>query len=874
MQRQPVELWWTSFCLVACLVGCESPRDTRRQDDDRAADGGRDAGFADVPPEPPPPMRDAGKEPQPPPGENKNPTMNPDGERTPKETGMNPPSKARADSFGVTTRNRLIRFERASGAIQRAVAITGMAEGERIVGADVRPANGRLYALSASGKLYSVDTEIGTASLEATLRADPADMSSPFTALAGKRFGVDWNPVVDRLRVVSDSSENLRIDPANGNTTTDMPVGRPLTAAAYTQSFANTCRTRLLVIDAMSRSLLLQDPPNNGTLSMIGGLTESFDEVSAFEIQTADDGSDRGFVAVLENGATTLLDVDLSSGAAKNPRSLALDEDEQLIGLGAPTPTAAVAQKPGEFAGLTTGDKLITFNRGAPGKLCSSAGVTGLAAGEKLLGIDVRPADGKLYGLADSGKLYTLMLPGAEARLVSTLAADAADTSEPFGKLAGTQLGLGWNPVADRLRVLGDGGQNLRIQPTTGATTSDAALSGVMDLGAVEAAYTNSFGGAKSTTLFALSSAQGLVRIGSEPASGGVCAPELDAGNPNCGVVRAIGSLGLMDVHVHGFDIDGRTGMAWAVLALGSATTSTLYTINLTTGGASLPIGVANATVGGGEALRSFTLASDPMARGLGLTGDGRLLMFNLGTPSSPLADVALGGLQPGERLLGVDFRPLDGKPYAVGSSGRLYVLDWMSGTLTSVAMLAAASGGDAMLGNVGAGMYGLDFNPVADLLRLVDSDAQNRRIVPSARDMLQAGNAFRDAPLNPGDPAIVAAAYSNNYAGSTATTLYVIDSERDYLFLQGGTLGAPSPNEGTLTGVGMLGVDAQGDIGFDIVGGHNGLALAAIQTTRPQSELYSIDLGTGRATPYNTIDNQIGANGSAPLVGLAIDLR
>jgi Domain of unknown function (DUF4394) len=886
MQQQPAKLWWTSFCLVACLGACESPRDSRNTDDELAADGGMDAGFAEVSPEPPPPMRGEqpdgpGEEPEP--GEDKTSTMNPDPEPErmspePSPSPGTPPesmAKPRADTFGVTSQNRLIRFERASGAVQRAVAITGLGDAERIVGADVRPANGRLYALSASGKLYTVDTEIGTASLETTLRADPMDMTMPFAMLGGKRFGVDWNPVVDRLRAVSDSNENLRIDPATGNTTTDMAVARPLTAAAYTQSFASTCRTRLLVVDSMSRSLLLQDPPNNGTLTMIGSLgMESFDEISAFEIQTADDGSDRGLLAVTKGGAVQLLDVDLLTGAAENPRNLALEQDEQLVGLSAPTPAAAVAQKPGEFVGLTAGDRLITFNRGAPGKLCSSAPVSRLAAGEKLLGIDVRPADGKLYGLADSGKLYTLAVPTAQASLVTTLSADAADTSEPFSKLAGMQFGLGWNPVADRLRVLGDGGQNLRIHPATGATTTDAALSGVMNLGARQPAYTNTFGGTKSTTLYALSGAQGLVRIGGDPATGGACAPELDAGNPNCGVVRAIGPLGLMDARVHGFDIDGRTGMAWATLALGAATTSTLYTINLTTGAASLPIGVANATIGGGEALRSFTITSDPMARGLGLTSDGRVVMFNLATPSAPLADVALGGLQPGERLLGVDFRPLDGKPYAVGSSGRLYTLDWMTGTLSSVAMLAAVSGSNAMLGTLGASAYGLDFNPAADLLRLVDTDAQNRRVVPSMRDMRQAGDTFLDAALNPGDPAIVAAAYTNNFAGSTATTLYVIDSERDFVFLQGGTLGAPSPNDGTLTAIGALGVDALSDVGFDIVGGHNGLALAAIQTTRPQSELYSIDLSTGRATPYNMLDNQVGANGCAPVIGLTIDLR
>ncbi|HKU44847.1 MAG TPA: DUF4394 domain-containing protein, partial [Polyangiales bacterium] len=342
--------------------------------------------------------------------------------------------------------------------------------------------------------------------------------------------------------------------------------------------------------------------------------------------------------------------------------------------------------------------------------------------------------------------------------------------------------------------------------------------------------------------------AQGLIRIGGDPASGGSCdAPNPDAGNPNCGVVRAVGPLGVSDVQVQGFDIDGKTGAGWAVLGAGAA--SLLYGVDLTSGKAGMPLG----TIGGGAALRSFTLTRDPVARGVALTSDARLLTFDLKTPGVPLSNVALLG----EQLLGIDVRPADGKLYAFGVSGKLYTLDRESG------VLAAVGGKGATLA---ASAYGVDWNPVADALRVVGSDGANLRLPGAMLDL-----PMLDSALNPGTPAVVAAAYNRNYAGSTATTLYVIDADRDFLYLQGGSWGAPSPNTGALTPIGALGVDAQGEVAFDIVGGHDGLALAAIRTA-DKSELYSVDLARGWATPLNMTDNAIG--GTAPIVGIAVDLR
>jgi len=782
------------------------------------------------------------------------------------------------DTFGLTSRGRLISFERASGKLGAAYEVTGLEQDEWIVGADIRPSNGMLYALTDQARLYTIDLASGVAKLDSTLSADPADASEPFSGLRGAKLGVDWNPVPDRLRVVTDQGQNLRIQPATGLTTTDGPINpsATLSAAAYTNSFAAACRTRLFVIDTEARQLFLQDPPNDGRLVPVGPLTGlGHGEVRSLEIQTSSDGVDNALVAVVDGYRTQLFDVNLASGAATRPRELELDDDEVLVALSALLPSGAPTQAPGELLGLSESGRLISFNRAAPAKLCTSNAITGLAEHEHVLGFDVRPADGKLYALGSSAKLYTVEVPSGKASFVSALAADPLDTTDPFQALYGGEFAVAFNPVPDRLRVTSDQGKNLRIQVTTGNTTTDAALSGAAH-GTTAAAYTNAFAGAKSTTLFAIDSyADALVRIGGDPATGGACTPDVDANNPNCGVVSAIGALGLGDVtDVNGFDIDSRNGTALAALSLAGASTSTLYSVNLLTGATMLPTGLANGTIGGGERVRGLTLAANPVVTALALTADGQLLTFSPGAPGDLQSQVWISGLQHGETLLGIDVRPLDGKLYGLGSANNVYTLDRTTGAVTLVTTLAAASGDDLPFVMLAPSYYGVDFNPAADLLRAVDSYGDNLRVAPSARGMLRLGDVVTDAQLNPGEPKAVAAAYNNNFAGTTQTTLFLLDLSSDTLQLQGGVNGTPSPNTGTLTTVGYLGVDAMGDAGFDIVGGHNGLALAALLVDDTRSALYSVQLATGAATLFNMTDNFVGVDGTQPVLGLALDLK
>jgi hypothetical protein len=169
--------------------------------------------------------------------------------------------------------------------------ITGLEAGENLLGIDVRPSNAQLYALSDHSRLLTIDPNSGESAVVATLAADPTDVTNPFTSLNGTAFAIDFNPLVDRIRVVSDTEQNLRINPNNGLVTTDtalayaagdMNEGQNPTVAsiAYSNNFPGTTTTTLYGIDDATFQVVVQNPPNNGTLNS----TAQFGAVNATHV--------------------------------------------------------------------------------------------------------------------------------------------------------------------------------------------------------------------------------------------------------------------------------------------------------------------------------------------------------------------------------------------------------------------------------------------------------------------------------------------------------------------------------------------------------------------------------------------------------------
>jgi hypothetical protein len=744
----------------------------------------------------------------------------------PMQPAPTPAPPTPGDTFGLTSANRLVTFNRAAPAVRTAVTITGLQPNEQLLGIDIRPGGspaGSLYALGSTGRVYRIDPTSGAATQRSQLGADSADATNPFAALDGTDFGVDFNPVVDRLRVVSNTGQNLRINVDTGATITDEALTsvtpRGASATAYTNSFASACRTTLFYIDADTDRLLTTTDPNAGVLSEIGALGVDAAASNGYEIITAPDGTNSGIAVLTVGGATSLYTVDQITGAATSVGSVTgLNGGETLRSITVDSTSSAPAQGTGSVLAVTESNKLISFNNATPQKLCTSAAIAGLQAGENILGIDTRPADGALYGLGSSGRIYTIDANTAAATLKSTLVADTADTTNPFTGLDGGEFGFDFNPVPDRVRVVSNTSQNLHINVDTGATTTDATLNPGA-AGATAAAYTNSFAGAGATTLYVFDVANDRLMIQGQP-----------AGNPNSGDLQAVGPLSVDVQASTGFDISGVDNSAVAAVTLAAAGTSELHTINLTTGAATR----VN-TIGGGERVRGLTLNANPRATLLGVTTDNRLLTFKTTSPGTLDANVAVTGLQGGETIIGIDVRPANGRLYAVTDAARLYTLDATTGVATMAGALSAdaadATNAFAMLSGAS---FGFDFNPLADRLRVVSDTEQNLRA------NVDSGATTTDAMLVRGAFAVTAAAYTSNFVGTTATTLYVVDTQNDRLLTQN------PPNNGTLNDVGALGIDATAVNGFEIAG--SDAAFAVLSTASAPAALYTINLTTGGA--------------------------
>ncbi|MGB3264020.1 MAG: DUF4394 domain-containing protein [Microcoleus sp.] len=504
---------------------------------------------------------------------------------------------------------------------------------------------------------------------------------------------------------------------------------------------------------------------------------------------------------------------------------------------------------------LTPANRIVGFSLSNPGSVISDLPVTGLQAGESLLGIDYRPANGQLYGVGSSNRLYTINPMTGEANAVG---------SGPFAvPLTPGAAGFDFNPTVDRIRFVNQAGQNARLNPNNGAIVDTDTLAGGIQLdgnlayaagdrnfgftpAVAASAYANNLAGATSTTLFAIDSNLDVL-VRQDP--------------PNNGVLNTIGSLGVDASSILGFDIRSIDGREVAVAALEVGGISGLYNINLSTGQASFAGQIA-----GGRQINGLAL---PLPTAYALTvrnGAEAIVGFNEAAPQAILGDATVTGLQPGESLLGIDFRPANGQLYGVGSSNRLYAIDPVTGAASQVGT------GQFPVG-LTPGAAGFDFNPTVDRIRFVNQAGQNARLNPNNGAIVDTdtltggiqldGNlAYAAGDRNFGNsPGVASAAYVNNLPGVNSTTLFAIDSNLDVLVRQ------DPPNNGVLNTIGPLGIDAGTVLGFDVrsVGG-NETALAAIDVGGVSS-LYNINLTTGRAS----IVGQIGDGRS--IKGLALTL-
>lgn len=551
------------------------------------------------------------------------------------------------DSNALLSNNMLVAFPSVQPAgFDTPVTITGLMPGDVLVSIDRRPQNGFLYGLGYSAtlgtvQLYSISsqTAIATAIGPAGQQFVAADGTTPVRigVDATTTFGMDFNPTVDRVRVVNSAGQNFRINPNNGalvdfdaNTPgvqMDGGINGPTVSVqetAYTNSAPNVTTTTQYTVDQTIDVVCIQNPPNNGTQTMCLPLSVPVETVQGFDIPSSvtvttsnSVATGLGTAVVRASGRTQdeLVNINLSSGAVT---TLGPVTPTGIIGVALQTPAATPL-----FALSANGTQLfriLSTSLGTPAMVT----IAGITAGETLVGIDYRPQTGQLFSFGvnattDTGTVYIIDPQTGAASVVGSAGLVAfVTTAGAVVDLPPVTAGYGFdfNPTVDRIRVVTGTGLNFRLNPTNGAPVDNNATPAdgnnpdgninaqpAGSTGVTAAAYTNSFGQSLTggvTTQYVIDATSNSLFIQNPPNNGTLTAaqPITLNGNP------------LDFTEANGFDIPASvrvttsaasaTGSGFAALTVGTATR--LYSIDLSNGRATdlgaLPAGVSGLTVG------------------------------------------------------------------------------------------------------------------------------------------------------------------------------------------------------------------------------------------------------------------------------------
>jgi len=239
-------------------------------------------------------------------------------------------------------------------------------------------------------------------------------------------------------------------------------------------------------------------------------------------------------------GFSLLIAFLLTTGCANEENVLPLDDatiDERGGSTASGIPPNSI------LFGLTANNELVKFSSGPPAIELITMPLKGMPLGETMLAIDFRPRTRQLYGVSSNNIIYLIDKNTGLATPVSR---------SPFTpEIDGQMVGFDFNPMDDRIRLVTDNDQNLRISPTTGEVVGiDINITpSLVSINSIAYAASTSIGGS-------ISGATSLYDID-------VSTGSLFTQNHNAGTLRLVGSLGVNVLSEGGFD--AQKGNAWAV---------------------------------------------------------------------------------------------------------------------------------------------------------------------------------------------------------------------------------------------------------------------------------------------------------------------
>lgn len=499
-----------------------------------------------------------------------------------------------ANAYLLTSQNRIIGVDLDDTEYARSViaiaqntlaptattgySINALDIGEQVLAIDYRNSEGALYALTrlgSEGRIITITPTTGAITRVSTLKTDTT--GGAFTLNANVGYTIDFNPTVDRLRIIASDDTNYRVDVLTGETITDGSISIPsatIAGVAYTDNFTAIAgrTTTLFGIDTTTDALYSFSSANAGTLNAtsktlnIGDVTT----VNGFDI----DPSSNALTAVLSvagSPAVYSLDATGASNVASRSASLpTLPTGETYASFSLITtanPTVVVLDNANKLSVMRANDPTTVFTPGS--------GTVALGGMETLIGIDFRQSSRTLNGLGSLGNHYALTVPVNGS--VSPTAIKLNTSATPL--TANVGYTTDFNPTSgngvNRLRLIGDNDSNAVVEIETGISTPNTAISGSPNPTVVAAAYSNNYRNAASTQLFVIDRANSAI------ATQTVSDPTAPATTPVVGQLVNSQPLGITLSGPVGFDISGRNNENILLLARTTAGPHTLYRVNL-----------------------------------------------------------------------------------------------------------------------------------------------------------------------------------------------------------------------------------------------------------------------------------------------------
>lgn len=229
--------------------------------------------------------------------------------------------------LGLTQNGQLVRFYAATPYTTETIGVVSglQSPDTALIGMDFRVQDGQLYGLGNGGGMYTLDT----------MSAQATFVNALTIPLMGTFFGMDFSPPADRLRIISNTGQNLAHDVnpggitiAQGTLTYTAPPGAPVpalgvTGAAYTNNDLDpTTGTTLFDIDTTLNQVVIQSPSGSGILAAPGQLGVNAQSKAGFDIYSRLDEEgvtveNWGYASLAVNGAYGFYRINLLTGQAR-----------------------------------------------------------------------------------------------------------------------------------------------------------------------------------------------------------------------------------------------------------------------------------------------------------------------------------------------------------------------------------------------------------------------------------------------------------------------------------------------------------------------------------------------------------------------------